>query len=656
MSPLFRKIALALGPLLLAAIVLLWTDTHNRSQNTAHRSVHQSTPIPHSQSRPYRVAVAYLVPEPGIDAVMRGIRSGFEELGIREGKDIVFRFYHAQGEISQIAPMGQALESGDADAILTLTTPVLQGVGLSARRKPVVFTYVVDPIAAGAGERFDDHRPNLTGIGSLPPVQEMLKRIRQVLPNAKIMATLYNPSEANSVKVVSMLRSEADPIGMRLVEVPLHTTADAVTAMQAALAQNPDVVVSAYDNTFYEVFETVSEWARKAKIPLVIDQTDYLERGALMAVGINFEESGRAAAEPLLRVLTGTPPSAIPINNVARVTLGFNPDVANTLGIDIPADLLQFAEKTAGPSETARKQPLQIRRVIYLESAPVDETLQGMDEGFRSLGLVEGRDYVLKDLSAQGDMSVLSTLADRLRGADTDLIIALSTPTLETLLQRVQGKPIVFTFVADPIVAGAGQDHRKHLPEVTGVYTEGPYAEMVDLLAQHFPNFKQLGTLYAPNEDNSVHNLKVFQEACRKHGILVTPLPVTAASELSDAALALASRPVDAIVQILDNQSSSGFTAIARAAERHHKPLFAFIESGVHQGAALALTMDYHQAGFDAALKVGAIMQGESPETIPFSRPSKIRLVISPDHAAKMGLDIPNELLLKADLLVRSTK
>ena len=646
-----KRLTSALGPLLLAAIVLLWSDAPNRSGSTRNPLISKDNSTGQAVNRPYQVAVAYLVPEPGIDAVMKGLRKGLEDLGVREGKEIVFKFFHAQGEISQIASMGQAIDAGEADAILTLTTPVLQGVGLTAHRKPVVFTYVVDPIAAGAGSSFDNHRPNLTGVGSLPPVGEMLQLIREVLPQTKTLATLYNPSEANSVKVVSMLRLEADRVGMKLLEAPLHTTADALTAIQAVLAEYPDVLVSSYDNTFYEVFETISEMAQRAKIPLVIDQTDYLDRGALMAIGINFEESGRSAAEPLLKVLRGTPPASIPLTNVSSLTLGLNPKMAKDLRVQFPDQLEQRAAKKG-----LAEHPWQLKRVIYMESAPVDETLKGMDEGFKSLGLVEGRDYFLKDLSAQGDMSVLSTIVDSLRSDKSDMIVALSTPTLEALLQKVNNKPIVFTFVADPIVAGAGHDHQNHLPRVTGIYTEGPYAEMAALIEKNFPNLRHLGTLFAPNEDNSVHNLKVFLEACRQKGIAVTSLPVATPSELTDAALALASKPIDAIVQILDNQSSSGFTAIARAAERTQKPLFAFIESGVHQGAALALTMDYHQAGFDAALKAAAIMQGQAPADLPFSRPSKIRLVISEDHARRSGLEIPERLLEKADLLVSDRK
>ena len=72
---------------------------------------------------------------------------------------------------------------------------------------------------------------------------------------------------------------------------------------------------------------------------------------------------------------------------------------------------------------------------------------------------------------------------------------------------------MVFTVVADPFVAGAGKTDTEHLPNVTGVYTQGPYREMAEMLRDHFPAIKRVGTLYCPAEANSVANKDVFVTA-----------------------------------------------------------------------------------------------------------------------------------------------
>ncbi|WP_054774983.1 ABC transporter substrate-binding protein, partial [Methylogaea oryzae] len=291
----------------------------------------------------------------------------------------------------------------------------------------------------------------------------------------------------------------------------------------------------------------------------------------------------------------------------------------------------------------------KIKRLLYLESPPAEDAMAGIADGFKAAGLTEGKDYVFSDVSAQGDMATLPALADSVNGDGTELLMVLSTPTLQTALQKVKRIPIVFTFVADPILAGAGTDNEHHLPNVTGVYVQGPYSEMADLLARHFPRFKRIGTLFSPAEVNSVNNKDRFVQEAAKRGIEVVTLPVNAMGELSDAALALAAKPIDAIVQTPDNQTIAGFVAIAQAAARAKKPLFAFTETAVGQGAAVGYTLDYRQAGQDAAAQAMAVMRGKAPGDIPFTRPSKISLVVSEDNARALGLELPAELVAKAD-------
>lgn len=616
-----------------------------------------TAPIPKPQAgRTYRVGVAYFAPEPGVDAVLAGLKEGLKALGYEEGRNLSFRMMHAQAEIAQIPAIGQALDNSDADALVALSTPVLQGAGLAARQKPVVFTYVFDPLAAGAGKSFAEHLPNVTGIGSFPPVEDMVALTRKVLPGLASVGTLYNPSEANSVKVAGVLREVCRKAGLKLEEVPINTTAEVAQAAQAIVARKVGAILAIGDNTLYQAIDGVAKIARDARIPLVMDQPEFIAHDALMVVGVDFRESGRAAAEPLARVLAGAKPGEIPFRNVAQQSILLNESSAKRLGIVFPPEIRALAGGTAQPAPPkpeAAARPLdhvwKLKRLLYVESPPAEDALRGMDDGFKAAGLVAGRDYTLAEASAQGDMATLQTMADGVVGDGTELLITLSTPTLQTALNKVKSIPIVFTFVADPFIVGAGTDATHHLPRVTGVYTLGPYAEMAELLARQFPQWRKVGTLFSPAEVNSVHNKEMFVAEAAKRGLEVSVLPVNSSAELADAALALASQPIDAIVQIPDNQTVAGFTAIAQAARRARKPLFAFTDAAVRQGAALGYTLDYYQAGLDAAGKATEIMRGKSPAEIPFSRPSKISLIVSEDHARAVGLALPGAVLAKAD-------
>ena len=618
-----------------------------------------SPPLAIQAGRNYKVGVAYFAPEPGIDSVMAGLREGLKVLGLEEGRNLSFQSMHAQGEIAQIPTIGQVLDSSDVDAVLTLTTPVLQGVGMMVKHKPVVFTYVTDPLAAGTGKSFDEHLPNLTGIGSFPPVEDMLALTRKVLPGIRSLGTLYNPSEANSVKVVEVLRELCAKAGIRLEEAPINTTADAVQAAQALVARHVGAIVSVGDNTMYQALDAITGIATKAGIPVILDQPEFIAHDALMVVGVDYKESGRSAAEPLAQVLTGKKPVTMPFHNVSKKTILLNDVSAKRLNIVFPNELRALA--TAEPVVTSSTQTpklldhkWKIKRIAYVESPPAEDNLHGIDEGFKAAGLQVGRDFELTDVSAQGDMSVLSGLADSVGSDATELVMTLSTPTLQTVMHKVKKIPVLFSLVSNAVIVGAGTDDIRHLPNVTGISVPAPIEEMMTLIKQYFPEIHRIGSLFTPGEDNSVYNMNLFEKIATQHGLSVSKLPVNSSSELPNAALAMASQPIDAWVQIIDNQVASGFVAIAQAAARAKKPLFTFSRSGVEQGAAVAYSTDYYQAGFDTALKAVEVMRGKSPKDIPFSRTSKINLIVSEEHANALHIKLPVALVSKADIRLSS--
>ncbi len=307
----------------------------------------------------------------------------------------------------------------------------------------------------------------------------------------------------------------------------------------------------------------------------------------------------------------------------------------------------------AGHNAAAGEQPLnrrwRIQEVSYLESAMVEEAMRGFRDGLKEAGLAQGTDYTLQTLCAQGDMANLGILVDSATTAGTDLYMVYSTPSLQTALRKIQDKPVLFTVVADPFAAGAGKTDTDHLSNVTGVYTTGPYREMAELLRDNFPRIRRVGTLFCPAEANSVFNKDVFTKEATGRGLVVEAVPVNSTAELSDAALALCGRRIDAIVQVIDNVSATGFPAIARAAAVSRLPVFACQGAHAKEGAVLALARDYYDAGRETALKAARVMRGESPARIPFSPPSKVKKLVNLQVAAELRLSLSEAVLRDAE-------
>jgi ABC-type uncharacterized transport system substrate-binding protein len=227
----------------------------------------------------------------------------------------------------------------------------------------------------------------------------------------------------------------------------------------------------------------------------------------------------------------------------------------------------------------------------------------------------------------------------------------MSTPTLQAALQRARNVPIVFTYVASAITAGAGHSDEDHLPNVTGVYTGGAYDDMVARIREVLPSARVIGTLFVPSEVNSVYHKDLLVSAAKKAGIEVVAVPADTNSEVSDAALALSSKKIDAICQIPGNLTASSFPSIVQAAGRFRLPIFAF-QSVQAPGSVITLARDYHDAGREAALIAARVMRGENPGAISFKPYTKTKIIVNLDAARDAGLTIPSSLIQQADEVI----
>ena len=622
-----------------------------------HEKAVATAPQP-SSGRVFKVGIVYFAPEPGAESCMQGLSDGLRDLGFVEGKNLEVRKAHAQGEIVNIPAVLQNYDNQDLDVIVPMTTPCLTAACSTVKKTPVVFTYVYDPVAAGAGTSFTDHLPNVTGVGSFPPVGETIDVIQRLIPGVRSVGTLYNNAEANSRKVVSVARELFRQRNITLEEVAITNTSEVFQAAQALTQKNIQAVWISGDNTALQAFPGIVKAATDARLPLINNDPEFVEQGALVSVGIGWYQTGYAAAKVVARVLRGESPQAIPFENVAVRKTELNQEMAGKLGVTFPPELIKEAEATAKPQASTRQAatPLakkwNVNLVEFNNVLDVEEAEHGVLTGLRESGLVEGRDYEVKIRNAQGDMGTVNSLIDAAVGDGADLLITLSTPTLQAALQRARTLPIVFTYVANGVIAGAGRSDEDHLPNVTGVYLGGGYDELLAIIRESFPSVRTMGTLFVPSEVNTVFHKDQLVEAARKVGIEIVAVAASTSAEVPDAALSLCSRRIDALCQIPGNLTASAFPSIAQAARRARLPIFAFQSSQARAGAAVVLARDYGDGGRESGLLAARVMRGESPATIPFQLVSRTKLIVNLEAARGAGLTLPPALIKRAEEVI----
>jgi len=308
---------------------------------------------------------------------------------------------------------------------------------------------------------------------------------------------------------------------------------------------------------------------------------------------------------------------------------------------------------SVAPHPTGTHQPVpkkwRLNLTGFVESPLDEEVQQGILDGLREMGMIQGRDFEIRIGYAQGDMATLNSLIDRAVSDRADMHIVLSTPALQVAIQRAGVTPIVFAS-ACPVQAGAGESFENHRANVAGVSTMADFREMVRTIKECLPDARSIGTLFNPGEANSASLKEALDSESRKGNLELVAVPVLATSDLADAAMALLSKSIDAICQVPDNVSNAGFAAIVYRAQQARKPLFCFSSAlTTDGGAAVGVSRDLARAGRDMASLVVRIMSGENPKDMPFTLVSGTRVTVNLNNARLCGLTIPASLIKRAD-------
>ena len=161
-----------------------------------------------------------------VDEAYRGLRAGLKEAGLVDGRDFTINYRNAQGDIATLNSICDEMNGNDTDLVIAFTTTALQAALRKIDRKPLLFALVLDPFAAGAGKSDTDHRANVTGVYLAFPYAEVARAIREVLPRARRVGTLFTPGELNSVVARQRFEDALKKQGLSLESTPVNAPSE----------------------------------------------------------------------------------------------------------------------------------------------------------------------------------------------------------------------------------------------------------------------------------------------------------------------------------------------------------------------------------------------------------------------------------------------
>jgi putative ABC transport system substrate-binding protein len=338
-SAAMNRLVLGLGLIALFSAILLLSDLGHRKTAMAYPT---SNSEPGGATRTMKAAIVYYASGIATEECVQGLIDGLKVSGFEEGKNLEVRKADAQADMMNIPAILQNYDNSDVDLIMTVSTPCLAGACNNVKHKPVVFTCVSDPIAAGAGKSRAEHLPFVTGVGSFPPVSHMLDLMQKLVPELRAVGTMYNPAEANSVREQAVAREVFRSRGIRLEQIAISGSSEILQAVQILAGRDIQALWAPGDNTVIQGYEGAVKGAKDARLPLFTNACVTLSRGGLACLGVGMKYSSLAAGKLAAGVLRGENPNNVPLEEVVVEEIGISRSNAERLGIAIPSE---YSEK-----------------------------------------------------------------------------------------------------------------------------------------------------------------------------------------------------------------------------------------------------------------------------------------------------------------------
>ena len=293
----------------------------------------------------YTIGIEQFAEHGSLDNCREGFLAGLEEEGIKEGDNLTVKYKNAAADMGTAKQISDSLVSDKVDLVCAIATPSAQSAYNAAMKAdiPVIYTAVTDPVAAELADKDGKPVGEVTGTSDKLPVEEQLKMIREMLPDAKKIGIMYTTSEANSVSAIEEYKSLVKKYDFELVEKGITTTADVSLAADDLLSK-VDCITNLTDNTVVASLPTILDKANEKKIPVFGSEIEQVKIGCLAAEGIDYIALGKQTGKMAAKVLKGEAKASE--QNFETITEpGFyvNNKVAENLGITVPDDLANNA-------------------------------------------------------------------------------------------------------------------------------------------------------------------------------------------------------------------------------------------------------------------------------------------------------------------------
>ncbi len=301
-----------------------------------------------AEKKSYTIGISQFAQHGSLDNCREGFLKGLAENGIVEGENLTVDYQNAEATTANANTIAQNFVGNKVDLIAAIATPSAMSAFNAAldTEIPLVYTAITDPVAAQLATEDGKSTGNVTGTSDILPVEEQLKLMREMLPEAKTIGILYTTSEANSVSMIKLYEDLAPKYNFTLVTEGVSDTADIPLAADSIL-EKVDALTNLTDNTVVSSLPLILDKANAKKIPVFGSEIEQVKLGCLAAKGIDYDQLGVQTGNMAAKILKGeAKASDIPFEAIESPLTYVNKAAAENLGIEIPQSVTEQATET----------------------------------------------------------------------------------------------------------------------------------------------------------------------------------------------------------------------------------------------------------------------------------------------------------------------
>ena len=287
-----------------------------------------------------------------------------------------------------------------------------------------------------------------------------------------------------------------------------------------------------------------------------------------------------------------------------------------------------------------KKDVFRIGISQFITHQSLDATREGFVDELAKQGYVEGKNIEIDLQNAQGEQRNLKTISQQL-AESSDVVLAIATPSAQSLANTTQTTPVIFSAVTDPVSAKLVESREHPGGNVTGTSDQSSDAisTQINLIKKVLPKAKTIGILYTQSEPNSVVQKDEAKRLLEEKGFTVVEKTILDSNNVKAAAESLMAE-VDMVFVPTDNIISSTMETVKQVSIKHKVPVFGGSTEMVAVGGLYNYGTNYEELGRQTARMLVRVLKGEKPENIAVELPEKLELHTNQEMATALGIDI----------------